>query len=360
MARRNGDGPSEAAVRFRKRVAVIVCFGSSLYLLVSATSMLRQVGARADSAREYASSSECMLTDQTGQPFSPKSNSAFTACRLFVPTSVLGSHEVRGFTYFRLKPEERPVVDFHQPSNLVLRRELVHKKTVLLEYWRGNVSALRDQHGNVEPAYGVPDSSSQTNAVGASGVLFFSLLLLALGFAATRLPVGLAVGGGPGRYSLPFITRPAQRWMYAVFATPALAWLVPSLVEAKGQASLTLPRFLQDLSGGVIFAAIVAAFSVFFAAWYLENRIQLTEKGITNHTLFSRRTARYEDVELWTVRNRRRSGKAQYVDIYRRGEKKPIRLELDMQWRRSKEIVQDVLHRRAPNRRPESDDKAAG
>jgi hypothetical protein len=189
--------------------------------------------------------------------------------------------------------------------------------------------------------------------VGASGVLFFALLLFAAGIAAFRLPVSLAVGGGAGRYSLPFSTRPAQRWMYGVFAVPALAWLVPSVVQAKREPSLTVSKVVGELAGGLAFAGIVGAICVLFAAWYLENRIELSHEGITNRTLFTSRKVRFEDVVSWRVRNRRRSQRVQYVDIYSSDERKPVRLQLDMQWRRSKEIVQDVLRRRAPVRSDE-------
>jgi hypothetical protein len=343
MARRNEEGPTEATVRFWKRVAMIVCFGSGVYFLVVSASLLRQAGGRADNARQYASSRAC-----AGYGLPPTGD-----CRYLVPTTVLGSQQIRGFTYFRLKPADRPAVDFHQPSNRQLVRELDRKQPMVLEYWRGNVSALRDGHGRTEPAFGAPNSSSQTNAVGASGVLFFGLMLFAIGIAVMRLPVGLAVGGGAGRYTLPFSTRPPQRWMYAVLAMPALAWLVPSVVQAKADSSLTLSKFAMELAGGLAFAVIVGAIFVLFAAWYLENRIELSHEGITNRTLFTTQNVRFEDVVGWAVRNRRRSRKVQYVDIYTRDERKPMRLQLDMHWRRSKEIVQDVLRRRAPNKADE-------
>jgi hypothetical protein len=352
MARRNGDGPSEATVRFWKRVAMIVCFGFGFYFLVVSTSMLRKAGARADNARQYAGSHTCPAQHGYG------SLVVLSECRLLVPTTVVGSHQIGGFTFYRLKPSTLPAVDFHEPSNPGLVRELQARSPLFLEYWRGKVSALRDGKGHAEPAYGAPNSSSQTNAVGASGVLFFALLLFAAGIAAARLPVSLAVGGGPGRYSLPFSTRPAQRWMYAVFAAPALAWLIPSVVQAKAEPSLTLSKVVDELAGGLAFAGIVGALCVLFAAWYLENRIELSLEGITNRTLFTSRKVRFEDVAGWTVRNRRRSRKVQFVDIYTRDEKKPVRLQLDMQWRRSKAIVQDVLRRRAPVRSDE--ERSAG
>ena len=348
MAQRKEEGPTEATVRFWKRVAMIVCFGSSVYFLVVSASLLRQAGARADNARQYAASKTC-LTDHLGVGLL----AVPSECRLLVPATVLASHRINGFTYFRLKPANLPAVDFHQPSNPRLARELNEKQTMVLEYWRGNVSALRDRQGYSEPAFGAPNSSSQTNGVGASGVLFFALLLFAVGIAVVRLPVGLAVGGGAGRYTLPFSTRPPQRWMYAVLAMPALAWLVPSVVQAKADSSLTLSKFATELAGGLAFAVIVGAIFVLFAAWYLENRIELSHEGITNRTLFTTQNVRFEDVVGWAVRNRRRSRKVQYVDVYTRDQRKPMRLQLDMHWRRSKEIVQDVLRRRAPNRMDE-------
>lgn len=338
MSLRQDDSPTESTVRFRKRAGMILCFGAGLYLLVVALGMLRHAGALADGARAYANA-----------PFCPASVPS-VPCRLLLPAAVLGAHTIGGETYYRLEPRGKPKVDFHVPTNAALFRELQSRKPVNLEYWRGKVTSLRDTAGNVEKAYGAPDASVQNDAVGASGVLFFALVLFALGLAVSRLPVDLVRGGGPGRYSLPYTVRPTQRWLYLVFAAPALAWLVPAILDAKTQSSFSISRLSTELAGGAAFALFVGAALVLFAAWYLENSIELTHDGLRYRTLFTRRSIKFEEIAGWHVRNRRRSQKVQYIDIYRRGERAPIRLQLDMHWRRSKEIVLDVLRRRAPMR----------
>jgi type IV secretory pathway VirB2 component (pilin) len=345
MSRPPNNGPSPQSVRFRQRLGLIICFGGALYLLAVAIGLLRHAGAAADNARAYERAVLC----------APGQSS--TSCRVRLPAVSLGVVHDGDITVFRLKPQGRPIVSFHVPTNPTLLQELRARRSVFVEYWRGRVTAVSDAAGHRDVSYSAPRALSENDSVGAFGMLYFSLALATVGIAVLRLPVALAEAGGPGQYRLPYTVRPPTRWMYAVFAAPALAWLGPAFLSAKASTSPSLSSIISSLLGGLAFAALVVLVSVGFAAWYGENRIELTDDGLVYSTLFSRAHVRFADIERWEVRYRRRSTKPQYVDIVRVGEKRALRLQLDMHWRRSKEIVMDVLRRKAPNRR--DDDGAA-
>lgn len=336
MPKQRDEGPTESTVRFRKRIGMILCFGAGLYLLTLSLGMLRHAGALADDARRYAVAPRCSGVTST------------VNCRELVRASVEGTVTVDRETFYRLHPQGHQPVDFHVPGNRALFQDLLTRRPVILEYFRGQVTSMRDERGNVENAFGDPESSSRNTAEGSSGVLFFALTLLAVGLAVRRIPVDLVAAGGPGRYTLPYSIRPPQRWLYGVFAAPALAWIGPAIIDAKAQPSPSFTHLVNEFAGGVVFAVFIAAVFVLFAAWYLENRIDLTPEGIRYRTLFTRRSVRFDEIAAWQVRYRRRSSKIQYVDIYQRGKKTPIRLQMDMHWRRSKEIVYDILRRRVP------------
>jgi hypothetical protein len=340
MSRRAPDGPPLQVVRFRRRFGLVLTFGGSLYLLVIAIGLLRHAGADADRARAYALAPPCRTSAHGGN------------CRRLVRAQSLGPFTLGGVLFFRVKPSGRPEIEFHRPSNPVLLQELRAKRSVYVEYWRGEVTAVTDGHRNREASYAAPVSISEDDGIGAFGMLYFALALASFGVAVVRVPATMLVGGGPGDYRLPYTLRPPARWVYLVIAAPALAWLGPPLLSLKASADYHLSSLLTGLAGSAAFAILVAGVSVGFAAWYGENRIVLTEEGFTYRTLFtSTRTVAYDDIEHWEIRFRRRSTKPQYVDVTPRGEK-PLRLQLDMHWRRSREIVIDVLRRRAPNRQP--------
>jgi hypothetical protein len=274
-------------------------------------------------------------------------------CRRLVPAHSLGPVRIDGVTFFRVKASTHPEIRFPQPANETLLHELRAKRSVYVEYWRGEVTAVSDGRGNREASYAAPISLSENDGVGAFGMLYFALALATIGLAVIRVPADMVTGGGPGQYSLPHTMRPPARWIYLVMALPALAWLGPPFLSLKSSATFNLGSFLAALAGGAAFAVLVASVSVGFAAWYGENRIVLTEEGFTYRTLFTRaRTVAYDDISHWEIRYRRRSSRPQYVDVVPRGAK-PLRVQLDMHWRRSREIVIDVLRRRAPNPQPE-------
>jgi hypothetical protein len=337
MSRQHDARPTALSVNVRKQIGMVICFGAAIYLLVAAIGLLRHAGAEADRARAYARAPLC--TTQTVK----------YDCRLLVPASVAGTRHDANGTLFHLLPAGRRPVDFHIPSNQALFQELRARQSVLVEYWRGQVTALRDRAGNSEQSYGTPSAFSENDSVGAAGVLFFGLVLVVLGITLSRLPVNLAHGGGPGRYSLPYTIRPRQRAQYILFAAPALAWFIPALLDSMAQPSFNLGTFLAELGSSAVFALFVAAVIVLFGAWYLENRIELTQQGITYTTLFSTGRIDFDEIERWRVRNRRRTKKVQYVDLYRRDKGKPMRLQMDMHWRRSREILLDVLRRHVPH-----------
>lgn len=335
-------GPSEGAVRFRKRAALILCFGGAAYLLVIAVGLLRSAGAEADLARAYASARLC-----GGYGLSPRRD-----CRLLVPARVTGRVTEGGIGTYLVTPKGRTPVVLPQPANRRLAAELRARQAVSIEYWRGRAIAVRDRAGTSSAPLWSPVATARNGAVGAGGVLFFALFLAALGVVVARLPVDLARGGGPGRYALPYVIRPPQRRLYVLFALPTLAWITPAAIDARLQPTMNLPRLLAQVGGALVFAALVAAIILFFVAWYLENRIELGRDAIVYRTLFSRGAVRYDEIVDWQIRYRRRTAKVQYIDIYTAGRRKPIRLQLDMHWLRSREIVQHVLRTHARRREP--------